>query len=256
MKRGGWVAWVGALLVAVPSGWSEPPPESRSTDLRATAAEPVATAPASVNGAIPSSENGLVQMRFGPAVSKSRRLKVKLRAAFLMALDSIRRGAECRALFAPLEVDGVEMLTRSIYARATAGMEATWCRHAVAGTSVGRRTVFLCRRFATLPVEEASAILIHEAMHWAGMSESHLEQGCLTGDEISSNVRRACFPGDDTGPVMVASLEQEQTEHAHPAGSVRAVPSAVRVARTSPISMSRMTSRLVGVVDMRSSLPY
>ena len=256
MNRAGWLACAGALVVTLPVGWSEPLPSPDPTKSTTAATATVATAPARVNGVIPSAENGLVQMRFGPAVSKSRRLKVKLKAAFLTALDRVRRGAECRALFDPLEADGADMLTRSIYARASAGMEATWCRHSVAGTNVGNRTVFLCRRFGTLPVEEAATILIHEAMHWAGMSENHLEQGSPTGEQISSMVRRACFLFDDANEIRVASVESDRVENSVPTDPVRTASSAVQVARTSSALTSRVTSGFSEVVDMRSSWPY
>ena len=256
MKRGGWVAWFGALLMALPSGWSEPPATPEDADPRSTAALESSAPSSLVETGNPATNHGVVQISFGPAVSKSRRLKVKLQAAYLTAVDRLRRGSDCRALFAPLGADGVEMLTRSVYARANAGMEVSWCRHAVAGTSVGKQMVFLCRRFSSLPVEEAATILIHEAMHRAGMSERPLDRGCMTGDEISQMVRLACFLGDGADDIMVASVAPERIEIPKPTESAEAVQSAVRVARTSPSSSSRMTSRFIGVVDMRSSLPF
>jgi hypothetical protein len=135
-------------------------------------------------------------------------------------------------------------------------MEATWCRQAVAGTSVGKKMVFLCRRFATLPVEEAATILIHEAMHRAGMSERPLDRECMTGDAISEMVRRACFRFDDADNIMVASVETDRIEDPIPMDPVGTVPSAVRLARASSASTPRMTSRFTDVVDMRSSSPY
>jgi hypothetical protein len=257
MKRGGWAAWIGALLVALPSGWSEPPPESDHRVPPSAAAAPRASAAESFgvnynSGAV----HSVVQISFGPAVSKSKRLKVKLKAAYLTAVDRLRRGSDCRALFAPFEADGVDMLTRSVYARANAGMEATWCRQAVAGTSVGKKMVFLCRRFASLPVEEAATILIHEAMHRAGMSESQLDRGLMTGDEISSMVRRACLLFDDANDIRVASVERDRVENSVPTDPVGTALSAVQVARAGSVSIPRMTSRFMGVVDMRSSLLY
>jgi hypothetical protein len=256
MSRAGWLACAGALVVTLPVGWSEQLPSPDPTKPGTAATAPVATAPARVNGVVPSAENGLVQMRFGPAVSKSRRLKVKLRAAFLTALDRVRRGAECRALFEPLEADGAEMLTRSIYARASAGMEATWCRHSVAGTNVGNRTVFLCRRFATLPVEEAATILIHEAMHWAGMSENHLDRSSPSGDQISSMVRRACFLFDDANEIRVASVDGDRVEDSSPTRPGETMLRTVPVTRARSVLTTSVTSRFKDIVDMRSDFPY
>jgi hypothetical protein len=257
MKREGWVAFVGALLLALPLGWSDPPPAPDRTESTAAAAQAGAISPAGfVDSVNPGGGHGIVQISFGPAVAKSERLKVKLRAAYFTAVDRLRRGMECRALFVPLEADGVEMLMRSVYARANAGMEATWCRHAVAGTSVGKSMVFLCRRFATLPVEEAATILIHEALHRAGMSESPLDRGCMTGDAISEMVRRACFRFDDADEIRVASTEPDRIEDSMPTDPAGTVPSAVRVARAGPVLTPQSMSRFIDVVDMRSSFPY
>lgn len=256
MNRGGWVIWTGALLMALPSGWSESPPTSHGTDIGSAAAPPPATVPARIDGASPNVENGLVQMRFGPAVSRSQRFKVRLRGAFVTALDHIRREPGCHALFTPFEADGVDMLTRSIYARANAGMEATWCRHAVAGTNVGKRTVFLCRRFASLPVQEAATILIHEALHWAGMPESPYDAVGLTGEEISEVVRHACFHADNAVALRVARREPMRTQPPGTAESVGRTSSAATVTRASTVVMPRTTSHIADVVDMRSSWPY
>jgi hypothetical protein len=69
-------------------------------------------------------------------------------------------------------------------------------------------------------------------------------------------VRLACFLGNDADDIMVASVAPERMEIPKPTESAEAVQSAVRVARTSPISSSRMTSRFIGAVNMRSSLPF
>lgn len=257
MKRGVWVTWVGALLVALPPGWSESPPTPDHSDLSFPPAATRASGPARFTDSdSPGAGHGVVQISFGPAVSKSQRLKVKLKAAYLTAVDRVHRSSECRALFSPLDADGVEMLTRSVYSRANAGMEATWCRHAVAGTSVGKKMVFLCRRFANLPAEEAATILIHEALHRAGMSESPLDRGCMTGDEISEMVRRACFLSDNAKDIRVASVAPDRTKNPKLTGSAGVALSAARVARASPVSIPRMTSGITDFVDMRSSSPY
>lgn len=257
MKRGCWPVGVGALLMLLPFAWSESPASSHQPDLESIAeASRASAAVPAMESDHPGTDSSFVQISFGPAVSKSRRLQGKLKSAYLTAVDRLRRDSRCRALFVPLEADGVEMLERSVYARADAGMEATWCRRAVAGTSVGKKMVFLCRRFASLPVYEAATILIHEALHRAGMSESPLDRGCMTGDEISEMVREACFVGDDAASLMVASLEQKKTPSRSPSMTEGPEPTVVKLARASSVVMPRTASRVIDIAEMRSSWPY
>jgi hypothetical protein len=257
MTRGVWLAWVGTLLMVLPPGWSEPPPGSGPSHARSTRTMPRPPGPADVPGAaVPVGEHGIVQISYGPAVSRSERLKSKLQTAYLTAVDRLRRGPECRDLFAPFQANGVEMLTRSVYARANAGMETSWCRNAVAGTSVGKKMVFLCRRFSSLPVEEAATILIHEGLHRAGMSESPLDSGSMTGDEISEMVRRACFRSNKARGVMVARREQERINGLSPRQPATVVRTAARIAPVNSAVAPNTTSRPVDVGDMRSTSPY
>ena len=252
-----WMVLGGTLLAALPSGWSEFPGASQPTNPGSVAVTSQAVGVAVPGGVDRAGAlNDVVPISFGPAVAKSERLRVKLKTAYLKAVDRLRADSDCRVLFVPLRADGVEMLARSVYARANAGMEASWCRHAVAGTSVGKKMVFLCRRFASLPVDEAATILIHEALHRAGMSESPLDRGCMTGDEISEMVRHACFLDEDVPAVMMASLEQSATGRPDPGDTAGTVSSEIRVARASSLAMPRTTSRVIDVTNMRSSAPY
>ncbi len=252
MKRDGWVIWIGALLVVVPSSWS-----ADRAHPGTVAATPITPASEGlIESDSPDTHQRIVQISFGPAVAKSRPVKEKLTTAYHLAVDRLREVSECRALFASLEADGVEALTRSVYARANAGMEATWCRHAVAGTTVGKKMVFLCRRFSGLPVEEAATILIHEAMHRAGMSEAPLDANALTGDEISSIVRRSCFLFDDVRDIRVVSKDTESVEPRTPTRTPERGSVAVRVASNLATPIGRPPQRFTGALDMRTWLPY
>jgi len=201
------------------------------------------------------SNQGVVQISYGPAVSTSRALQVKLKSAYLMAVESLRQVTACGELFAPLEADGVDMMVRTVYERATGGMEATWCRHAVAGTSIGGRTVFLCRRFAVIPVEEAASIVIHEALHKAGMSEAPLDASSMTGEEISTMVRRTCGLFEMAKDIRVARNEPETAERNAPGGARQERPTAVKVDANSSALAPTTESLFQKLLDVHSSAP-
>jgi hypothetical protein len=57
---------------------------------------------------------------------------------------------------------------------------------------VGGSTVGLCAQFGRIPVAEAAQVLIHEALHNAGLSEQPHDPDGLTPDEIDDMVARAC----------------------------------------------------------------
>ena len=52
--------------------------------------------------------------------------------------------------------------------------------------------VFLCDRFKDLPLKEAAVILIHEALHVAGLQESPATPGKPTTHQIQDRVRQTC----------------------------------------------------------------
>lgn len=116
-----------------------------------------------------------------------------LREAFPVAIDRVREKPECRDLFAQLGSDGLEKLAASMYSRSTPVTEVTICRRgAAAYTYVNTPHVHLCRRFGSLNVQQAAAILIHEALHFAGMAERPADPQGFHPREIDDMVNKAC----------------------------------------------------------------
>ena len=66
--------------------------------------------------------------------------------------------------------------------------------------------VGLCAQFGRIRVAEASQVLIHEALHNAGLSEQPHDPDGLTPDEIDEMVARAETPGEQEPEVVVAGL--------------------------------------------------
>lgn len=131
----------------------------------------------------------------GPRVSGTlpRFTDSRLREAFPLAVQRVRDVPECQELFIRLGADALEKLTTSVYYPATAHMENRVCRRGVAAfTYVGSPQVRLCRRFASLGPHQAAALLIHEALHWAGLNERPLGKDSLCASDIAGVVSTAC----------------------------------------------------------------
>jgi hypothetical protein len=120
-------------------------------------------------------------------------VNLKLQQAYPLALSRVQGVATCRALFDGLVADGVEKLTTTIYYAATRRLERSSCRSGSAAlTIVGSPQTRLCQSFSRLSTDWAAMLLIHEALHFAGMGEKPLEPSGMTSREINLLVRRGC----------------------------------------------------------------
>jgi hypothetical protein len=116
-----------------------------------------------------------------------------LKFAFKGAVKKLEKDAACRALFDDLVVDGIEALSRSRYQPALTGSERRHCAAGVAAyTAVGSIRVVICDQFHRLDRRTKSAVLIHEALHTAGLSEAPVDPNAMTAAEIEEMVEKAC----------------------------------------------------------------
>lgn len=127
----------------------------------------------------------------GPGFSAVQRWH--LGAAFDAAFQSLERRPACRALFDGLEQDPFTALAGTLYEPARGALAKAYCRGAVAALTVvhGQRTR-LCEAFQRLSKRDQAVLLIHEALHRAGMGENPPDPTAPTAREISARVRRAC----------------------------------------------------------------
>ncbi len=116
----------------------------------------------------------------------------QLQNAFHDALKRIRGLQPCRGLFEHLGADGFEVLADTTYIYAETGSFRSVCDEACAFTTVGGSMVGLCAQFGRIPVAEAAQVLIHEALHNAGMTEQPSDPDGPTPDEIDDMVVHAC----------------------------------------------------------------
>jgi len=117
----------------------------------------------------------------------------KLNESFALAIDKVRRNPKCLELFEPFLVSGVDRLESTFYAPPNPERTYDSCdRGALAYTHVGSPVTHLCSEFETVSREEAAVVLIHEALHFAGLSEAPSSPGALTSNQISQMVIGAC----------------------------------------------------------------
>jgi len=122
-------------------------------------------------------------------------LGAKIEAGFAIAVQRVRDNAGCQALFSGLGSDGVEMLHSSLYfAMPTTFDGRSICERAHAATFVGEPTTFVCRRFQWLSDEQAAMVLIHEALHHAGLTEFPQDPEAMSSGRITRMVERSCGP--------------------------------------------------------------
>jgi hypothetical protein len=155
---------------------------------QAFAAESVAIAAASA--AVVDIDNGQVTPRISKSVPRS--VRMKLEDGFELATERVREVPECRGLFERLGADGVEMLRTTMYYTPEKYIESGVGRRSYAFTEVGVRVTWVCRRFAELSDYRAAMVVIHEALHYAGLTEAPLDPDGMRSREINTMVAKAC----------------------------------------------------------------
>lgn len=119
-------------------------------------------------------------------------VRSKIEASFQVASQRLVESPACRDLFADLGANGFETLASTLFYPASAAHEKRLCGGAWGYTTVGSAPTFLCRRFSRLSEKRGALILIHEALHHAGMDEWPNDSTGLTSKAINSLIEDAC----------------------------------------------------------------
>ena len=138
--------------------------------------------PASVAAAGPNIRKGVP-----PAVAQ------KLQQAFALAAKRVQERPACRALFEKFGKDGGRLISATLFFPAK-GPQAKrrFCVASDALTQVGASVTWLCPSFGSLANDRAAMVLIHEALHFAGLTESPAEAGAMTSTQINDLVKESC----------------------------------------------------------------
>jgi hypothetical protein len=126
----------------------------------------------------------------GPLTARSAR---NLFSGFAVALERVREIPSCGALFETFTASGVEKMAHTFYVAPNVVEDREFCVGGVtAFTQVGSRVTRLCPAFGDVDRQTAALLLIHEALHSAGMREYPSTAGALTPSEINRLVKTAC----------------------------------------------------------------
>ena len=175
------------LTTLIPSAWAADAVESGGPQTMAAAAATVAVSAVSAGVGVPA----VCEPTISPKVSvKNRR---KFRDAFDFALERVQEDPDCRGLFSELGADGTKALDMIVVlpigrAQAQGGV----CRGISAYTLVGGGPIWLCREFSRLSDKQAAMVIIHEALHHAGLSEYPQDPNGMTSTIINQMVRKNC----------------------------------------------------------------
>jgi hypothetical protein len=118
------------------------------------------------------------------------KVKHRLTGAWDVALRRLKDEPGCRAIFARLGTTGEDALAGAVYRDAGEGGDCSGKVRAL--TCVGCPQIRLCRSFAELNVTGAAVIVLHEALHTAGMRESPALPDALTAWQINQVVTQNC----------------------------------------------------------------
>jgi hypothetical protein len=114
-------------------------------------------------------------------------------AAFNSAVKRVHGRRSCGDLFGGLKLRGVEALGGTRYQPARTPSDLVLCQGGVSAvTSIHGRETRLCYQFKILSQNDKAAILIHEALHAAGLSERPHDPEAPTSREITAMVKSAC----------------------------------------------------------------
>jgi len=178
----------GAVLTTlILPAWAADVIESSGSQEMVAAAATVAVSAVSTGVGVPA----VCEPTISPKVSvKNRR---KFLDAFDFALERVQKSPKCRGLFTELGADGVNALDMIVVlpigrAQAQGGV----CRGISAYTLVGGGPIWLCRDFSRLSDIQAAMVIIHEALHHAGLSEYPQDPDAMTSTLINQMVRKHC----------------------------------------------------------------
>ncbi|MBI4916636.1 MAG: hypothetical protein HY825_12380 [Acidobacteria bacterium] len=123
----------------------------------------------------------------------SERTRRNLRVGYELALQMVRWEGPCGALLDRLGASGTASLAGAFYAEPTGSERAATCQGSVAAfTAAGCPVVKLCPEFGALDPRAAGLVLVHEALHAAGLPERPATPGAASSTEINELVERAC----------------------------------------------------------------
>jgi hypothetical protein len=123
----------------------------------------------------------------------SQKNRDQLIVAFEVALERVQKMEECRDLFTELGAEPMATLSGvTFYPMGRREALPNMCRGADAYTMVGGGPTWLCRDFWRLSDKRAAMIIIHEALHHAGLTEWPRDPDGMRSVAINRMVAERC----------------------------------------------------------------
>ena len=120
-------------------------------------------------------------------------LRDSVKVAFEIAAQRVQEIETCTDLFAEFGVDAMEALDRPVYMPVFSRHKVkNVCGRNLAYTFVGAPSTFICPKFERVSDQHAAMVLIHEALHTAGLEEAPTTPGAKTSQQINSIVAKSC----------------------------------------------------------------
>lgn len=116
-----------------------------------------------------------------------------LTRSYALAVETVKASPACQALFAELGADGGSVLAKAFFLRAKPEHSTICTNGVVAFTHVRDHRCWICPRFGGLSTSAGAMILIHEALHMAGMPEDPEPNGLQSSFGINRLVHRTCM---------------------------------------------------------------
>ena len=122
------------------------------------------------------------------------RLRESVEVAFEIAAQRVQEVESCSDLFAEFGVDAMETLDKAVYMPVFSRHKVKKvCGRNLAYTFVGGPSTFICPKFGRVSDQHAAMVIIHEALHIAGLEESPTNPGAMTSQQINSMVAKNCL---------------------------------------------------------------
>jgi len=120
-------------------------------------------------------------------------LRDSIEVAFEIASQRVQDVQSCSDLFAQFGVNAMETLDRAVYMPVFSSHKVKKvCGQNLAYTFVGAPSTFICPKFERVSDQHAAMVIIHEALHTAGLEEAPTNPGAKTSQQINSMVAKNC----------------------------------------------------------------
>jgi hypothetical protein len=183
------VLCLGALVLTLSSAAASDAVDAADAAVELDASPAGAILPGSIRGGDERRPN--VDRRISAEMSQKNRHQ--LIVGFEVALERVQKMERCRELFTDLGADPMATLSRvSFFPMGFREALPNMCRGVDAYTMVGGGPTWLCREFWRLTDKRAAMIIIHEALHHAGLTEWPKDPGGMRSVAINKMVSERC----------------------------------------------------------------